>query len=528
MRGPPLDPRPHGDHEHHHQADTGRDQHADLRHARQQGEGHDRGGGEDEPQHRQEQRLPVGVQVQHHLLVLGQDAFREPHANLLVHECRGEPLDPSRRAATLAYPVVVRLSARAPRRRRRPWARSRGSVTAAGRRRRCRWRRRSACRPAGQLRPAPGGRSCRSGTGTPRRIAGRRRRTASAPYTSSKPRSSARSSGSRSVRRGAGEGEVTAPSGAGQLVGAQRDVEPDADHHGARAPHPRRGSRRLARRPMHQQVVGPFQVRVELGQPGAPPRRARPRPAAAASPSRADGTAGAQQDAERQPGARRRLPAAGPAGHGPRSAARRRRPAPRRRRPGRRRPHRRWSSRSPRRTPRAVQNPPGTTSARRSAAGVQRRALQIGVRRKCCTGRPYPRAITMPNVTALSRLTAEPRTSTHRRASSPTWTGASTRRCTPARPGRSRSSTPRARRPPGSGSSCCSTRARSSSSTSWPGTGRPTSAWSRTGRTATAWSPATAPSTAARSACSRRTSRSSAAASARSSARRSSRSWTWR
>ena len=112
-------------------------------------------------------------------------------------------------------------------------------------------------------------------------------------------------------------------------------------------------------------------------------------------------------------------------------------------------------------------------------------------------------------------------TSTPRPESWRTSTAGSTRRCTPGRRRRSRSSTPRGARRPASGSRCCSTRGRSSSSTSWPSTGRRRSGCRTTGRTATAWSPATAPSTAARSACSPRTSRSSAARSARCTARRS-------
>ena len=61
---------------------------------------------------------------------------------------------------------------------------------------------------------------------------------------------------------------------------------------------------------------------------------------------------------------------------------------------------------------------------------------------------------------------------------------------------RSSASTPRAARPPASGSRRCSTPARSSSSTSWSGTAPPTSACRTSAPTATGWSPARAPSTA--------------------------------
>ncbi len=88
--------------------------------------------------------------------------------------------------------------------------------------------------------------------------------------------------------------------------------------------------------------------------------------------------------------------------------------------------------------------------------------------------------------------------------------------------GRSSASTPRARCSPGSASSSCSTRARSTSSTCSPATA-PTTAACSSGPTPTASSPAGAPSTAARSSSSARTSPSSAAPSARCSPRRSTR-----
>ena len=141
-----------------------------------------------------------------------------------------------------------------------------------------------------------------------------------------------------------------------------------------------------------------------------------------------------------------------------------------------------------------------------------------GDRVHAVTGRFRLRGMTAADVS--SGRTPRP-ISTPPRASWPTSTGATR----PWRPTRRRpsASTPRAATPPASAWRCCSTPARSSSSTPSPGTAPPTSAWSSAARSATASSPAPARSTAGRSPCSARTPRCSAARSARCTARRSSR-----
>ena len=90
------------------------------------------------------------------------------------------------------------------------------------------------------------------------------------------------------------------------------------------------------------------------------------------------------------------------------------------------------------------------------------------------------------------------------------------------------SSTRRESSPRGSGSTSCSTRAPSSSSTGSSPIAPPTSAWISTSCPATAWSPARDGSTAAWSTSSRRTSQCSAGPSPRRTPRRSARSWIWR
>ena len=211
--------------------------------------------------------------------------------------------------------------------------------------------------------------------------------------------------------------------------------------------------------------------RLRHGVPGQQ-RQPRPRPGRRGRP---------QQHRERERRARRGLPASGPAGRGPRSGARRRRPGPR----------------------------PAPSAA---AVGDQRvggaglvdhlhgepreqvrtgRGQPAGVEGWACRSGSRSRATSLPRVSAQARRRHRgPRgptsTSTPPPASWPTSTDDSTRRCTPARRRRSRSSTPRAARRPASGSRCSSTRAPSSSSTSWPGTGPRPSAWRRTGPTATA------------------------------------------
>ena len=231
------------------------------------------------------------------------------------------------------------------------------------------------------------------------------------------------------------------------------------------------------------------------------------------------GHVGAQQHREGQRRCGPASPRPGRAGRGRRSGARRPRRGPRPHRRGRARRRRRWSTAWPRRSRRAS---PGARRGGRgrgvgAVPGTESWALDWRTRH---TGGHYDVSAQVQPGEGTD-VPGRTSTSTRRRASSPTSSVASTRRCTPAPRRRSRSSTPRAARPPASASRCSSTRARSSSSTSWPGTARRRSASRSSARTATAWSPATAPSTAARSACSPRTSPSSAARWARSTARRS-------
>ena len=225
-----------------------------------------------------------------------------------------------------------------------------------------------------------------------------------------------------------------------------------------------------------QHVVGPLQP-TSAARPtqrradGVPGQQRQPRPAPAAR-------VGPQQHRE---GQRRRGPASprcGRAGRGRRSGARRPSPAPRGA------PARARSA-----TSALVEAASSTTSTWWSGRRSASRAGRAGSGRM---GIDWPshheEATTRERKRSPAKAPTSPRTSTSTppRASWPTSTGASTRRSTPARRRRSRSSTPRAARPPASGSRSSSTRARSSSSTSWPGTARWRSAWRRTGRTATA------------------------------------------
>ena len=100
-------------------------------------------------------------------------------------------------------------------------------------------------------------------------------------YQSASARSRARSSGSRSAHGGAGQRAATSRVGHRQLVGAQRCVEPDADARRAPSCTPRPACRRTCgRRPAGRWATS---ARRRPRRPGAPPRPAPRRPAAAAS-----------------------------------------------------------------------------------------------------------------------------------------------------------------------------------------------------------------------------------------------------
>ena len=250
------------------------------------------------------------VQVQHHLLVLGQTLFREPHANLLVHECRGEarpfpPPRPGSRPDPVVHGTDVHHVAGADRARCPPP----GSVdlqppsasmssAAAGH-----------ARPPGR-RPAPAGRPWRSGTRYASRGRLHRRRRPATARTSRPSRAAARAAAGRGRRWRHRPGSATSRGTGAALRLAQRGVEPDADdHHGAVADALGEDAGALAVA-LQQQVVGPLELGVEVGHPGAPPRPAPRRRAAAASPSGPSARRRAEQDAERDAGARRRLPRA--------------------------------------------------------------------------------------------------------------------------------------------------------------------------------------------------------------------------
>ena len=287
-----------------------------------------------------DQRLPVRVQVQHDLLVLGEHVIRERHDILLVARSPGP--DRGRTAPPALTVVPVRpVNARAPRRRRRRRVPRRRYARAAGRPRRPRW----PCRPDS----APAGSSTRTGAPTvahaclvrrpqpaPLRVAAGVAPPPVPDGQAAQQRPQQRVAvGHRRAGQLQGRGGQPAHPG-GQLVGAHRDVEPDAEHHrGARPVRltpgtSRRGCRRtcrsrssgppLARR---QRPVAPAGRWATSGRrpprrPGAPRRPAPRRRAAAATRTPANRRrrpAAArrrltrpQQDADRDAGPRRRHP----------------------------------------------------------------------------------------------------------------------------------------------------------------------------------------------------------------------------
>ena len=222
-----------------------------------------------------------------------------------------------------------------------------------------------------------------------------------------------------------------------------------------------------------QHVVGPLEADAPR-RAGAGPGRRRTRSAAAATASprrRPAARAAPTTSAPSEPAS----PRCGPAGRGRRSGARPPRRDPRRRRRrGLARRRARWS-RGPPRPPRRTSRPASRGGRGPGAGARSSRSVAHGSSLSQVSASVHPGEGTdVPPTTQAS-------TSTPRPASSRTSTAGSTRPSTPARRRPSRSSTPRAARPPASASRCSSTRARSSSSTSWPGTARRRSGWRRTG-----------------------------------------------
>ena len=301
-------------------------------------------------------------------------------------------------------------------------------------------------------------RSWRTARGTPRAAQSGRRRVP--------PLRVRRRPARRAGRRGRRRVEPAAPLRArsrcapgGSSSGRFDDVEPDPDHDRvgcAAADHLDQDAGDLA--PVDQHVVRPLEPGLDADpadragdrQPG---QQRQPRPALPRDRDRPE------QHRHRDAGARRRRPRAGQPTPSGGLVVGRSRPSPRRppREPARRR--RRSSSRSTldarrrRRTAtdagagRSTPRGPSTSPAVHPRAshvglvhGVASASQRAGTRRLLADAREVA-TVTTPDAGGRRRRS----TSTPRPASSPTCTAATTRRCTPGRPARSRSSTRGAR-----------------------------------------------------------------------------------
>ena len=169
-------------------------------------------------------------------------------------------------------------------------------------------------------RDGPGSRS------RPRRPPGDRRRrdrrpaARQRPYHSARERSTARSRVSRSVDDRAGQGQ-RARRGDGQLLRAQRDVEADADDHGVLAGTFGEDPAGLALLAADgdQQVVGPFEGRVDARGAGQPGRHRDPGEQRQPAPAGSTGTCGpgCRSTEKNSPERGGRRSTAGPDGPGP-------------------------------------------------------------------------------------------------------------------------------------------------------------------------------------------------------------------